>query len=345
MTPPRASSGTISIITPMFNEEDVIPSFFERIDDVIQDIREKFGLRVELIINDNCSTDRTFELLSNHAKSHNTLNYDLRIFRFANNIGFQRSILMGFHKATGDAIVQIDADLQDPPEMIVTFIENWQQGYHVVYGVRAQRKEGAIITGLRKAFYRFMSAISADDIPRDAGDFRLVDKGVRDLVCSLNDQTPYLRGQIAAIGGNQKGISYSRDARMGGESSFSFSELLRLALDGISNHSKLPLRLAIYFSFAISIVMALLALVYFAGFLFAAEDYPRGFTTLVMLQLGSTGALAALLGIQGEYLGRIFNQSRRKPLGVIAQQITNKENEQEASINHTMETVWFEDSA
>lgn len=310
-------TGLLSIIVPVYNEEGNIEPLFARLRPIVRQIRDEFGLAAEIVVNDNCSTDRTFEELRAYADRHDPQEFDLRIFRFARNIGFQKSILVGYCKARGDAVAQIDADLQDPPELLLDFLRKWREGYKVVYGVRERREESALMNAVRRAFYRFIDRISEDDLPHDSGDFRLIDRCLVDVIRQLQDHDPYLRGMVASLGLRQIGISYARTARQHGKSKFGFSELLNLAVNGITNHSAVPLRVASYLALAVVFVAALLILHYLVGWVLAAERMPLGFMTQLLLQLGSLAALSLLIAIQGLYINRIYNQVKERPLAII----------------------------
>jgi polyisoprenyl-phosphate glycosyltransferase len=310
-------SKCISIVVPVFNEEENIEPLLERLDAIARHIQGEFNMQVEVIINDNHSTDRSFDMLRACAERHDPLAFDLRLFRFARNIGFQKSILVGYCKARGDVVAQIDADLQDPPELILDFMRKWQEGYKVVYGVRRSRDEGAVMQMLRRQFYRLIDRVSPDDLPLDSGDFRLIDRSIVDVICKLRDHDPYLRGFVATLGLKQIGIPYDRKARQRGASKFGLSELAKLAIDGITNHSAFPLRLASYIGLAGVLVATALILYYFCVWLFFAGELPLGFLTQTLLQLGSLAALSFLIAIQGLYINRIYNQVKERPLAII----------------------------
>jgi polyisoprenyl-phosphate glycosyltransferase len=310
-------SKCISIVVPVFNEEENIKPLLESLDTIARHIRDEFNMKVEVIINDNHSTDRTFDMLRACAERHDPLAFDLRLFRFARNIGFQKSILVGYCKARGDVVAQIDADLQDPPELILDFMRKWQEGYKVVYGVRRSRDEGAVMQMLRRQFYRLIDRVSPDELPHDSGDFRLIDRSIVDVICKLRDHDPYLRGFVATLGLKQIGIPYDRKARQRGASKFGLSELAKLAIDGITNHSAFPLRLASYIGLACVLVATALILYYFCAWLFFAGELPLGFLTQTLLQLGSLAALSFLIAIQGLYINRIYNQVKERPLAII----------------------------
>ena len=214
----------ISIVIPVYNEAANIPALYERIHDVADGLIDDY--RFEFLFTDNHSTDDTFTIISDLA----TTDDRVRCLRFSRNFGFQRSILTGYLNARGDAAVQIDADLQDPPELIPQFLELWEQGHAVVYGIRSKRPEGRSMTAARSAFYRLVNLVSADDLPHDAGDFRLVDRRILDALRQIDDYHPYLRGLIASFGFDQIGVEYERDARSEGNSKFSFWKLVGLAM-------------------------------------------------------------------------------------------------------------------
>jgi dolichol-phosphate mannosyltransferase len=226
--------------------------------------------------------------------------------------------------ATGDAVVQLDCDLQDPPAMILEFLRRWEEGYHVVYGIRSRRAEGWGITMLRKTFYRAINLLSEHPLPLDAGDFRLVDRRIVEVLRRHDDANPYLRGMIATMGFRQVGVEYSRDSRRFGESKFRFWQLMQLALDGIASHSLVPLRLATYLSQAIFVIACLVIGVFAIGRLTPGNEWPAGFATLAVLVLVSTSINALLLGIQGEYIGRILRQVQHHPLTIVEKQIDGR---------------------
>lgn len=305
----------ISIVVPVYNEEaNVVPSY-DAISHVADSLSSDYDF--EFVYTDNHSTDNTFALL------RTLVDRDPRVraFRFSKNFGYQRSIMTGYAKCRGAAAIQMDCDLQDPPEMIATFLTTWRHGADVVYGIRATRKEGKALTMARGTFYRLINFLSEEELPVDSGDFRLVSRRVIDLLTTINDPTPYLRGMIASMGFKQIGIRYDRRARERGESKFPLSKLIALAIDGILNHSTVPLRISTYFGLTISVVTLLLMVCYAAAKIFLHSNWPAGFTTLATLALASMSVNAMLLGILGEYLGRIYRQVRREPFTIIEQEV------------------------
>jgi polyisoprenyl-phosphate glycosyltransferase len=315
MTPPEMGRPLISIVVPVFNEETNIVSFHDAVCTAIAPLAERYDF--EFVFTDNHSTDRTFQILAEVAARDSRI----RVYRFSRNFGYQRSIMSGYNASRGVAAIQLDCDLQDPPSLIATFLRHWQDGADVVYGVRVKRSESWSISFLRVIFYRLIDRLSEDRIPVDAGDFRLISRRVIDLLSSLNDAQPYLRGTIASLGFKQVGVEYVRNARVSGESKFPFSKLVSLALDGILNHSVIPLRISTYFGFIVSTLTFLGVIAYSAVRLVTHAAWPAGFATLAVLILGSISINAMLLGIIGEYLGRMYRQMKKGPLTIVESSI------------------------
>lgn len=304
----------ISISVPVLNEEGNIDHLIARLQGVA---RDNPAYDFEFVVTDNASTDNTFVKLAEHAASEPRL----RVFKFSRNFGFQRSILFNLLQTRGDAAVQVDADLQDPPELIAEFLAKWEQGFKVVYGVRRKRKENVALLWARKLHYRLLSALSEVEVPVDAGDFRLTDRAVIEHLRSFEDRSPYIRGIIASIGYAQTGIVYDRAERVAGQSKFNFFKLLTLSIDGVCSQSTKPLQYITMFGFAVCGISMVLMLVYLIDYLFSASADQRGFTTLVLLVLASIGLNAAFVGLLGEYIGRIFNTVRGGPVAIVSDRI------------------------
>jgi dolichol-phosphate mannosyltransferase len=302
----------ISLVVPVLNEEANVRRLYDRVARVIEGLGDRY--RWELLFTDNHSSDRTFEILSQLASADGRV----RALRFSRNFGYQRSILTGYVNAVGDVVIQLDCDMQDPPELIPALLAEWENGWKVVYGVRQSRQEGPVINAARKVFYRGLNWLSEDLLPLDAGDFRLVDRCVIEQLRQVEDANPYLRGMIATMGFAQKGFPYARAAREAGESKFHARQLIHIALDGLLNHSIVPLRLATYTSAAVMLIALLLSAGYLISRITAAgQEWPAGFTTLALLVLLSTAMNAFFFGLQGEYIHRIFRQVKRQPLTII----------------------------
>jgi len=298
----------LSIVVPVYNEEGNIEPLYAAINSALRQIGDRYDW--EFVFTDNCSTDTTFERLERLAARDSRV----RVYRFTKNFGFQRSILTGYRLARGSAAIQIDCDLQDPPELIVDFVRLWEAGYKIVFGVRKSRPEAFYLRTMRHLFYRIISWLSTDYLPPDAGDFRLIDRCVIDLLHEYHDENPYLRGYIASLGYRQIGVAYDRAERRSGRSAFGFGSLMTLALDGIVSHSIAPLRLASFVGFSLSIAAVLAIGVYLARY---QTNWPAGFATLAILMLISLAMNALFLGIIGEYIGRMYRQVKAGPLTIV----------------------------
>ncbi|MGQ0456442.1 MAG: glycosyltransferase family 2 protein [Hyphomicrobium sp.] len=311
MTVADPSRILISICVPVFNEEANVGPFIERIRPVFDAHADRYDF--EILFTDNHSDDATFDTL---VKLSNA-DHRIRVIRFSRNFGFQKSILTNYLNCRGAAAVQIDVDLQDPPELMSEFLELWERGYRVIYGVRRARPdESQLLFGLRKCFYRVIDFLSEDRMPHDAGDFRLIDRCVIEQLRLVSDQQPYLRGLIAAMGFRQTGVVYDRSKRERGSSKFNFARLFGLALDGILHHSIVPLRLATFAGLFISVIAGCAALYYAMARLFLSNDWPPGFASTTILILSATGMNALLLGVMGEYVGRIYRNVKQGPITI-----------------------------
>ena len=300
----------VSILVPVYNEEDNIERAYDAIVEVFATLPD---YRYEIIVTDNHSTDRSAEILADLARR----DPDVRVVRFARNYGYQRSLLVAHKLAAGACSVQIDCDLQDPPRLIPHMLEEWRRGAQVVYGVRRSRKEGPLVGFGRRVFYRLINALSEDELPHDAGEFRLCDRRILDELRLVDDTSPYLRGLISSMGFRQVGFPYDRDARVAGQSKFPFRAMLALSVDGILNHSLVPLRLASLISLLVGTATMLLTFGYLVGRLIFGQEWPEGFATTTVLLLMSITLNAMFLGIVGEYIGRIFMQSKRRLVPII----------------------------
>jgi polyisoprenyl-phosphate glycosyltransferase len=307
----------VSVLVPAYNEEANVHRAYTAIVDAFRDLA---GYDYEIIFTDNHSTDDTFEILRNIARADRRV----RVIRFSRNIGYQRSLLAAYKAASGDCSVQIDCDLQDPPHLIPGMLALWRQGNKVVYGVRRSLKDRWATALVRRAFYWLVKALSEDDLPLNAGEFRLVDRRILDELRNVEDTSPYLRGLISAMGFRQVGFEYDRQGRIAGESKFPFRAMLALAVDAILNHSLVPLRLASITSAVVGTATFLLLLGYVGGWLLFGQQWPRGFATTTILLLFSMTLNAMFLGIVGEYIGRIFMQSKRRPATIVEETLNTE---------------------
>lgn len=296
----------VSVIVPAFNEEANVARCYSAIVAVFERLPDH---DYEIIFTDNHSTDRTFPILATIAGT----DPKVRVIRFSRNYGYQRSLLVGYQNASGACAVQLDCDLQDPPELIPEMLARWSEGHQVVYGVRRSLADGPVTSLARRTFYRLIRAISDDDLPIDTGEFRLVDRVILRELRLVDDTSPYLRGLISAMGFSQIGIPYDRGERVAGKSKFSLVPMMALAVDGLLNHSLLPLRIASAVGLLAGSVTFLLIFVYlFVGLAFGSS-WPAGWTTTTLLLLMSITLNSLFLGIIGEYLGRIFLKTKLRP--------------------------------
>lgn len=300
----------ISITVPVLNESGNMDALYTRLFALGEKMRDRCDL--EFVFSDNHSDDNTWALLTELAAKDPRV----KAIRFSKNVGFQRSILANYLHTRGDAVMQIDADLQDPPELLETFFEKWQQGYQVVYGIRRKRPESWLLRNFRRMGYWAIDKVSEHPIPRDVGDFRLVDRKVIDAVAKIRTSNPYLRGIIAGLGFNQTGVVYDRDARVAGESKFNVSRLIQLGLTAVFNHSVVPLRAASFLGLIILGISFIGALYYLVLRLFHPE-LPRGLASIHVLVLFGIGLNSFFLGIIGEYLLRIYLVVRADPIAIV----------------------------
>ncbi len=305
----------VSIIVPVFNEVENIDPLLERLDPVSNSLADRYAF--EYVFVDDGSDDGTFELLARRA----TENRRIRVLSFSRNFGFQRAIITGLLECRGDAAIQIDADLQDPPELFPEFLEQWEAGNDVVYGVRRGREEGRLQNFSRKAFYRVINALSEDHLPLDAGDFRLVSRRVIEALDEVDDYHPYLRGAIASFGFDQVGVTYDRSARKRGESKLKLRKLISLGTDGILFHSVIPLRIAMWVGLIMTTIMLFGIGTYIYGKTVLNDQLPPGLATTVVLIMTGIILNALFLGIIGAYVGRIYQQVKRRPFTIISERL------------------------
>ena len=307
----------VSVLVPALNEEANVQRAYTAI---VETFRDLPGYDYEIIFTDNHSTDRTFDILRGIARKDRRV----RVIRFSRNIGYQRALLAAYKAASGDCSVQIDCDLQDPPHHIPDMLALWRQGNHVVYGIRRSLKDGWATAMIRRAFYRLIHGLSEDDLPLNAGEFRVVDRRILAELRRVEDTSPYLRGLISSMGFRQVGFEYDRQGRVAGESKFPLRAMLALAVDAILNHSLIPLRLASITTVIAGLTTFLLLIGYLIGSFLFGQSWPRGFTTTTILLLLAITLNAMFLGILGEYVGRIFMQIKRRPATIVEETLNSE---------------------
>jgi len=301
---------SLSVVVPVYNERDNLEELIARLVPVLEQTTPEGGFEVILV--DDGSTDGSAELLDAlHARDGR-----LKVLHFSRNFGHQAALQAGLEEATGDGVVLIDADLQDRPEMVETFVAHWRDGVDVVYAVRTHRKEGLLKRAAYALFYRTLRRVSQTDIPLDAGDFSLIDRRVVDALVALPEHHRFLRGLRSWVGFRQLGVPCERDPRHGGASKYDLGRLLHLALTGYIGFSTVPLRLATLLGMAAATVGFLLA-VWAVASKFLAVESPRGWASTLAVILFVGGAQLLMLGVVGEYLGRVYDEVRRRPVYVL----------------------------
>jgi dolichol-phosphate mannosyltransferase len=301
----------LSIVVPVLNEAEVITAFYERAKNVMDCL---YSTSYELIFVDDGSKDNTYQKLIDIANSDG----NVRVIKFSRNFGHQIAVTAGIDIAQGDAVVIIDADLQDPPEVIEKFIEKWEDGYEVVYGIRKKREGESKMKLLTAAiFYRLLKASVKIDIPLDVGDFRLLSKNAVMYFRELKERDRYIRGLVSWMGFKQIGVPYIRDKRYAGETKYTYKKMIKFAIDGITSFSNMPLKLATWLGYFSSLLAFIyMGSVFVQKYLGFTDKAPGWATNMVgMLFLG--GVQLICLGIIGEYIGRIFNEIKQRPMYVI----------------------------
>lgn len=301
---------TVSIVIPCFNESEVIDFTVEELLSVTGDISNyKFEL---IFVNDGSSDDTELKLLA-YSKQHE----NIRTISFSRNFGHQQAVSAGLDVSTGDAVVLIDADLQDPPKVISDMIVKWEEGFDVVYGTRASREgESWFKRVTAKSFYRLLSYLSEVEIPLDTGDFRLMDRQVVDHLIAMPEKSRFIRGMVSWIGFNQTAITYERSARFAGESKYPLTKMIKFGLDGILSFSVKPLKLSIMMGFVCSGI-SMLMLLYFVYVRIMTDHWVSGWTSLFVAILFMGGVQLISIGIVGEYVARIYKESKNRPLYII----------------------------
>jgi len=306
LTMDNTAAVEISVVVPCFNEEDGIGECHRRLSQVLRG----FGSPYEIVYVNDGSRDRTFDLLQDiHATDPN-----ITVVELSRNFGHQAAVSAGLEIASGQAVVIIDADLQDPPEVIAKMREIWRQGYEVVYGVRdARAGESGFKLWTAKAFYRFINALSDVEIPLDTGDFRLLDRKAVNAMLRLPERHRLLRGMCSWIGFRQYGLKYDRAARFAGTTKYPVRKMLNLAMDGIASFSTVPLRVLAFIGFAAA-ALALLGILYSLFVRIFTHNWVSGWATLFIAMLLMGGLQMISIGIVGEYVGRIYTEAKQRPL-------------------------------
>lgn len=316
----------LSIIVPCFNEEAVLPETHGRLTNVLDSLE---GTAYEIIYIDDGSGDRTAEMLRELQAEDGRV----RVLLLSRNFGHQIAVTAGLAEAVGEAVVVIDADLQDPPEIIPEMVARWRDGYDVVYGLRTDRSgETHFKLWTAKVFYQLLNRVSHVQIPPDVGDFRLMNRRVVDALLAMPERDRFLRGMVSWIGYRQVAVLYERAPRFAGKSKYPLLKMLRFALDGILSFSFAPLRVATWMGFA-AMALAFAGIVYAILLRLYTTDWVRGWASIFVAVLFMGGVQLVTIGIIGEYIGRIYEEVKQRPLYFVRERLgfETEERKDEAS--------------
>ncbi|MDR1000230.1 MAG: glycosyltransferase family 2 protein [Clostridiales bacterium] len=310
---------TFSVVIPAYNEQEVIAESYKRLTKVMAGLGEPY----ELIFIDDGSRDATATILADIAETDK----NVILIRFSRNFGHMPAITAGMDFARGQAIMVIDADLQDPPEVFVEMVQKWREGYDVVYGVRAERQGETAFKKLTAGlFYRFLRGITDVDIPNDTGEFRLMDRKVCDAMKKIQERNRYIRGLVSWVGFKQTAVRYARERRFAGVTKYPLHKMIKFAMDGITSFSYKPLRIATHMGWAIS----LLSFVYLIVVLFQklfTDTTITGWASMVAIITFSQGIVLLVLGLMGEYIGRTFDEVKGRPIYLVKEVINEPNND------------------
>lgn len=309
----------ISIVIPMYNEEAVAKECYKRISTVLLNLK---NYNYEIIIVDDGSKDKTLEIVEEIAKTDK----NVKVISFSRNFGHQSAVTAGLKETTGDAVVIIDADMQDPPEIIKDMINLWEDGNEVIYAVRKKRRGESIFKIFSaKVFYKLLYSLSDVEIPKDTGDFRLVDRKVVDVINSLPEHNKYLRGLFSWVGFKQKPIKYVREERLAGKTKYPLKKMLKLAYDGIISFSSKPLKLIGTIGL-LSIVLSFILLIYsICSYIFNWNNLVPGWASIMVSISFFAGVQLISIWIMSEYISRIYDESRNRPEYIVKKKINEKE--------------------
>ncbi len=299
---------TYSVVIPVYNESETLPILLEKLENVLSGLSESYEV---ILVNDG-SKDDSLEILMKWQNDHPPF----KIINLSRNFGHQIAITAGLDLTEGQAVMVMDGDLQDPPEVLPLLIEKWKAGYDVVYAIRKQRKEGFFKRMAYRTFYRVLNNISEVKIPIDAGDFGLMDRKIVDLLKKLPERNRFVRGIRSWVGYRQTGIEYERSERFAGDVKYTYKRLINLALDGLISFSNVPLRLMVYVGLSVSGFAFIGILVTLYKRFFEAE-IPRGYTTILISILFIGGIQLIGMGLLGEYIGRVYDEVKQRPVYII----------------------------
>ncbi|WP_425464909.1 glycosyltransferase family 2 protein [Paenibacillus dokdonensis] len=310
-----------SVVIPVYNEEEVIHETYGR----LKNVMDSTGASYELLFVNDGSRDRTAELILGIGEKDPSVT----LIQFSRNFGHQVAITAGMDYAKGEAVIVIDADLQDPPELMLEMIAKWKEGYDVVYAKRSERKgESLFKRQTASIFYRVLKRMTEIDIPLDTGDFRLLDRKVCDEMKRLPEKNRYVRGLVSWVGFRQTAVEYVRDERYAGESKYPLKKMLKLSMDGMTSFSSKPLKAAGIMGILIAAAGFIYLLVVLIEKWFTDVTVP-GWSSLIALQILFSGCILMFLGVIGEYLGRIYDEVKQRPLYIVSAVYSKKPEDQQ----------------
>jgi dolichol-phosphate mannosyltransferase len=304
---------SFSVVVPIFNEEEVLSPFYERLKNVMNSLNEDYEI---IFVNDG-STDHSMEELQKLSQS----DPNVKIIEFSRNFGHQIAITAGLDHTNGQAIIIMDGDLQHPPEVIPKLIQKWKEGYEVVYTVKKETKDAGFFKNISASvFYSLMNKIGNIRIPKHGADFRLVDQKVLESLKLLRERSRFMRGLVNWVGYSQTSVEFEADARYAGATKYSLKRMIQFALDGITSFSSFPLRISTYFGFLVSAMSFLYAAFAIYARLFTQIALP-GWTSILVAVLFLGGVQLITIGLLGEYIGRIYDEVKQRPLYLIKNKI------------------------
>ncbi|MFC5406932.1 glycosyltransferase family 2 protein [Cohnella soli] len=322
----------LSVVVPMYNEEEVIEVTYRRLKKALDGLGETYEI---VFVNDG-SRDRTAQIVRTFCEVDSTV----KLVDFSRNFGHQIAVTAGMDYSSGRTVVLIDADLQDPPELIAEMVAKWRQGYDVVYGKRIERKgESWFKKVTAAAFYRLLRSMTSVNIPVDTGDFRLMDRKVCDALTSMRERSRFIRGMVSWAGFKQDSVEYVRDERFAGETKYPLRKMIKLSLDAMTSFSTKPLKIASVLGFVLSAIGFIYLFVVLYQRFFTSTT-TAGWTSLIAISLLFHGITLSLLGVLGEYIGRTYEEAKGRPLYLVSEAVNFQGTSEESERSRERTKEW-----